>query len=110
MHQTRPTLFLAVALCGVLCAGIVTPAAAQHGAAAEHVAEAGHAAAADRTKTATSSDDVSTGSIVDSAAEQKAKRERQFDDCIAMWDAGTHMTKKQWRRTCQRQLDDMPGP
>ncbi|HEX5959540.1 MAG TPA: hypothetical protein VFY92_12905 [Hyphomicrobiaceae bacterium] len=22
--------------------------------------------------------------------------------CIAMWDRGTHMTRQQWRRACQR--------
>jgi len=23
-------------------------------------------------------------------------------DCLKRWDAGTHMTKTQWRRTCER--------
>jgi hypothetical protein len=25
-------------------------------------------------------------------------------DCMAIWDKGTHMTKQQWRRTCQTTL------
>ncbi len=33
-------------------------------------------------------------------------------DCMALWDRGTHMTKLEWRRTCQRTknaLDQLPN-
>ena len=33
-------------------------------------------------------------------------------DCMALWDRGTHMTKIEWRRTCQRTknaLDQLPN-
>jgi hypothetical protein len=26
---------------------------------------------------------------------------------MALWDRDTHMTTRQWRRTCQRQLDEI---
>lgn len=42
---------------------------------------------------------VTTGSIdVDPPFEQRMK------DCMAIWDKGTHMTKDQWRRSCQTTL------
>jgi hypothetical protein len=48
---------------------------------------------------------LTTGSIDASAREKKQK---QFDDCMAIWDPGTHMTKKQWRRTCSNTLEELP--
>jgi hypothetical protein len=35
-------------------------------------------------------------------------RERDFQDCLDTWDKGTHMTKKEWRRTCERTIRDYP--
>ncbi len=37
----------------------------------------------------------------DPASEAKA-----LEDCIAIWDAGTHITKSKWREICQRQLKE----
>ena len=31
-------------------------------------------------------------------------------DCMAMWDAGTHMTKSVWRQACQRTLNGLELP
>ncbi len=31
-------------------------------------------------------------------------------DCMALWDAGTHMTKSVWRQTCQRTLNGLDLP
>ncbi len=42
-------------------------------------------------------------------AEATAYKQKRFDDCIAIWDKGTHMTKEQWRRTCKNSLEDLPG-
>ena len=39
----------------------------------------------------------------------KADRQKRLDDCIAIWDKGTHMTREQWRRTCKNSLEDLPG-
>jgi hypothetical protein len=43
------------------------------------------------------------------AASQPAAQERPYthatesiEACMAKWDAGTHMSKEQWRETCQR--------
>jgi hypothetical protein len=54
----------------------------------------------------TDADGVTTGSIGGTQAE---KRKKQFDDCMAIWDPGTHMTKRQWRRTCTNTLDELPN-
>ena len=36
------------------------------------------------------------------------KQEKDFKDCLDTWDKGTHMTKKEWRRTCERTIRDYP--
>jgi hypothetical protein len=45
------------------------------------------------------------GKPVATAAELVTKRvagEKAITDCMQMWDAGTHMTKQEWARTCRR--------
>jgi hypothetical protein len=87
---------LPMLLCAALLASAEAPAAAER------------AKAGDSATSAPKSEGVTTGSLADQAAQEEAKRKRQFDDCIAMWDSGTHMTKGQWRRTCKRQLENIP--
>jgi hypothetical protein len=36
------------------------------------------------------------------------KQQKDFKDCMETWDKGTHMTKKEWRRTCERTIKDYP--
>ena len=46
--------------------------------------------------------------VTPSAAEIASKRaamETAIADCESMWDRGTHMTKKDWSRTCRRVQD-----
>jgi hypothetical protein len=31
---------------------------------------------------------------------------RALDDCMAYWDAGTHMTKDEWRVSCERLISE----
>jgi len=31
---------------------------------------------------------------------------KALEDCIAIWDAGTHITKSKWREICKRQLKE----
>jgi hypothetical protein len=31
-----------------------------------------------------------------------------LDDCMAVWDPTTHMSKDEWRVTCKRTLKDYP--
>jgi hypothetical protein len=31
-----------------------------------------------------------------------------LDECMKVWDATTHMTKEEWRRTCERTLAEYP--
>jgi hypothetical protein len=40
-----------------------------------------------------------------SPAEIRKISETQFKQCIEDWDAATHMTKKDWERTCRRVVD-----
>ena len=48
----------------------------------------------------------------DSEAEEKATAthepttEERIDQCMASWDAETHITKSGWRLICQRQIKD----
>ena len=41
----------------------------------------------------------------DDSAALAAKRQgwgnQSLENCMAMWDSGTHMTKSEWRRTCE---------
>jgi hypothetical protein len=54
---------------------------------------------------ASEADELTTGSIL-TPAQQRKKR---FDDCMAIWEPATHMTKREWRRTCNSQLDEEPS-
>ncbi len=33
---------------------------------------------------------------------------KNIEECMGTWDAGTHMTKKEWRATCERSLSQNP--
>jgi hypothetical protein len=35
-----------------------------------------------------------------------ATSQEKLDQCMASWDAGTHITKQNWRKICERQLSD----
>jgi hypothetical protein len=37
-----------------------------------------------------------------SKATLKRENDQAITNCVQMWDRGTHMTKQQWLRTCQR--------
>jgi hypothetical protein len=32
-------------------------------------------------------------------------REETLADCLSFWDPGTHMSKEEWRRTCERTMN-----
>lgn len=58
-------------------------------------------------QSASEADGLTTGSIGQGLAE---KRKRQFKDCMDIWEPATHMTKRQWRRTCTNNtLDELPN-
>jgi hypothetical protein len=40
--------------------------------------------------------------IAPEAKTAKARAKENIAECLRMWDAGTHMTKQQWARTCER--------
>jgi hypothetical protein len=35
-------------------------------------------------------------------------KERDFQDCLDTWDKGTHMTKLEWRKSCERTTREYP--
>jgi hypothetical protein len=37
-------------------------------------------------------------------------KQQRLSQCLESWDAGTHMTKREWRRTCERPVRGYPGP
>ena len=41
-----------------------------------------------------------------SPTEIRQLRDTHFGQCMQDWDAGTHMIKKEWERTCRRIVDD----
>ena len=43
---------------------------------------------------------------VTAAASEKELTERAFTQCMADWDATTHMTKGEWNRVCRRVVTD----
>ena len=45
----------------------------------------------------------------EAAASGGRTRERDFKDCLDTWDKGTHMTKQEWRRTCERTVREYPA-
>ena len=53
-----------------------------------------------------SSDSLTTGTV----SLPPPTREKKLADCMAIWEPATHMSKDQWKRTCNRQLDDEPRP
>jgi hypothetical protein len=51
------------------------------------------------------SDTVTTGSVtVERSMDQRMK------DCMDVWEPRTHMTKQQWRRTCNMSLKELSTP
>lgn len=42
----------------------------------------------------------------DSSQEQDPGSSDALDQCMATWDAGTHISKSKWREICKRQLND----
>lgn len=45
---------------------------------------------------------VTTGSIAN-----EPSFEQRVNECMAIWDKGTHMTKEQWRRSCRTTLQSL---
>jgi hypothetical protein len=43
-----------------------------------------------------------------SAAEMRKIVDEQYKYCLNNWDAATHMSKKEWQRTCRRLKDIRP--
>jgi Na+-transporting methylmalonyl-CoA/oxaloacetate decarboxylase gamma subunit len=39
------------------------------------------------------------------ATEIRKLADEQYKQCVADWDAATHITKKEWRRVCRRTAD-----
>jgi hypothetical protein len=53
---------------------------------------------------------VTTPMTTGSVTPPPESRKKRMQDCMAIWDRGTHMTKREWRRTCNTQIDEDPNP
>jgi len=86
---------------GALADAVTAPALDAAGTAARLPSLAAPNAASTTTTTATTtaSPPVTTGSV-----NPAGDVEQRMNDCMAIWDKGTHMTKAQWRRTCKTTL------
>ncbi len=97
LHARPATLAL---LIGALL--VATPAAARS------ADKPGDSTAAPKNDYTTEADAGVDGLTTGSIQTPEQKRKRRFDDCMAIWEPATHMTKRQWRRTCNSQLDEFP--
>ncbi len=57
-------------------------------------------------KVDTASDLLTTGTV----SPPPPTRDKKLADCMAIWEPATHMSKDQWKHTCNRQLDEEPRP
>jgi hypothetical protein len=55
------------------------------------------------------SDAPATRDMVPAASQDKAAREARMRRCLQSWDPATQMSKREWRRTCQRVIVEQPG-
>ena len=85
-------LLLLVSLFCVLAAAAVAP----------HEA----AEAPKTTAPTTANPDESKSKPQPSADEIRKMSDQYFNTCMRDWDVGTHMTKKEWARTCRRIADE----
>ena len=54
---------------------------------------------------ATSAPAVRTAQVPKPSDEDRKRIAEYLAQCLKDWDAGTHMTKKEWARVCQRVVD-----
>jgi hypothetical protein len=47
---------------------------------------------------------LSPGSASETAPSALGGGGKTLSDCMGFWDAGTHMTKQEWKAACQRTL------
>jgi hypothetical protein len=85
---------------------VLALAAPAHARSESQTPGAGTAAPGATASDAADLDGLTTGSIGLTPAE---KRQRRFEDCMNIWEPATHMTKRQWQRTCKSQLDEVPN-
>ena len=93
-----PRLPFIAALFAVAIAAAPLPG---YATSATQPAQEAQAAPVERAADATS-DPVTTGSVIP----EPPTRQKRIDDCMAIWEPATHMTKSQWMRTCKSQLDN----
>jgi Skp family chaperone for outer membrane proteins len=103
--NTRAFLLLASLLCAVASSAAQATSTAVPDAGAPAPSAPSTTAPAPKLDSATAADDLTTGTI-----SSPKTREQKLQDCMAIWEPATHMTKAQWKRTCNRQLDEEPRP
>lgn len=71
------------------------------------IAALGGAALADPTTTADATKSVPTPAVTTGSIAREPSFEQRVQECMAIWDKGTHMTKDQWRRSCRTTLQSL---
>lgn len=56
---------------------------------------------AEQGSTSTKSDDAKPDDSAPGVEKRQGLGNQSIENCMALWDAGTHMTKSEWRRTCE---------
>jgi hypothetical protein len=56
---------------------------------------------AEQGSTSTKPDDAKPDNSTPGVEKRQGWGNQSIENCMAMWDAGTHMTKSEWRRTCE---------
>jgi hypothetical protein len=67
----------------------------------------GTAAIADPAPATTDKAPGAPGSITTGSVYVEPTADQRMADCMAIWDKSTHMTKQQWRRTCNMSLKEL---
>ena len=91
MSTIAKTLIIALAAASVVS-----------GAAWADTSTSGDTVASSEAVKTNSSATVTTGSIAN-----EPTFDQRMQDCMAIWDKGTHMTKQQWRRSCKTTLQSL---
>jgi hypothetical protein len=78
--------------------------------AASPVAAATSAAKTDSKPQTAETEPMTTGSVSSNAFGPQESRKKKLEDCMAIWEPATHMSKREWRRTCNSQLDEELNP
>ena len=71
------------------------------------IAVFGATASADTTSAADAGKTTATPAVTTGSIDLEPTFEKRVEDCMAIWDRKTHMTKSQWKRSCRTTLQSL---